>query len=292
MLGGLCRMGNGLESPFSFTPLRGYGRTRFPTRLFSHARPAVQDVKRTGKSVLLYTTPRVRENGFSYPFALLCSAGFSGCETDWKVRSPLHHSEGTGERVFLPVCFIMLGGLSRMCNGLESPFSFTPLRWYGRTGFPTRLFSYARLAVQDVQRTGKSVLLYITSRVRENGVSYPFAFPCSAGCAGWETDWKVRSPFYTTSRVRKNGFSYPFASSCSAGCAGRETDWKVRSPFCITSRIRENSFSYPFVFLCAASCAGCETDWKVRSPLYHFEGTGERVFLPVCSIMLGRLCRM
>ena len=83
------------------------------TRLRPHARTAVQDVKRTGKSVLLYITPRVRENGFSYAFAFPCSAGCAGWETDWKVRSPLHHSEGTGERVFLPVCFPMLGGLCR-----------------------------------------------------------------------------------------------------------------------------------------------------------------------------------
>ncbi len=35
-----------------------------------------------------------------------------------------HHFGGTGERVFLPVCYLMLGGLCRMGNGLESPFSF------------------------------------------------------------------------------------------------------------------------------------------------------------------------
>ncbi len=122
--------------------------------------------------------------------------------------------------------------------------------------------------------------------------SCTFASSCAAGCAGCETDWKVRSPFYNTPRLRENGYSYPFASSCSASCAGRETDWKVRSPFYITSRVRENGFSYPLASMLGGLCRTCNGLESPFSFFHHFEGTGERVFLPVCALMLGGLCRM
>ena len=75
-----------------------------PTRLSPAQHPA-HNVKRTGKSVLLSTTPSVKENGFSYPF-IPSSAPHTQPETDWKVRPPFHHTKRKGERVFLPVYFL------------------------------------------------------------------------------------------------------------------------------------------------------------------------------------------
>ncbi len=101
-----------------------------PVRLRPHARRAVRDVKRTGKSVLLFTTLR----GY----------GRTGILTRLRphARLAVQGVKRTGKSVLL----------------------FTSLRGYGRTGFPTRLRPHARGAVQDVQRTGKSVLLFAPLR--------------------------------------------------------------------------------------------------------------------------------
>ncbi len=178
-------------------------------------------------------------------------------EPDWKVRSPFSSLRGYGRTGFLTrLLSYARGAVQDGKRTGKSVLLFTPLRGYGRTGFLTRLRHHVRRAVQDVKRTGKSVLLFTSLR--------------GYGRTGFPT------------RLRPH---------CTASCAGCETDWKVRSPLHHFEGTGERVF-LPVSFPCSAGCAGCATDWKVRSPLHHSEGTGERVFLPVCVLMLGWMCRM